>query len=75
MVLIGASMTTNDELQAFGCSVDIVVSLSDLGNLKPVLRRGVNRAAAFYAPLQEALAAHQSTDNLRTSGRPAASSH
>ena len=75
IVLIGASLTTNDELQAFGCSVDIVISLADLGNLKPVLRRGVNRAAAFYAPLQEALVAHQSTDNHRPVGRTTAPAH
>ncbi len=64
-VLVGSSMATNDELQAFGCSVDVVVALSDLVNLKPVLRRGINRAAAFYAPLHEALAAHQNIEAPR----------
>jgi len=57
IVLIGASLTTNDELQAFRHSVDLVVNLSDVINLRPVLRRGTLRAQEFYAPLQEAIRA------------------
>ncbi|MGV3533722.1 MAG: hypothetical protein ACO1QR_15240 [Chthoniobacteraceae bacterium] len=70
-VLIGASLTTNDELQAFGCSVDVVLSLQDLGNLRPVLRRSLSRAAALYAPLNEALSAHQGADGSRQNTRNA----
>jgi hypothetical protein len=57
IVLIGSSLTTNDELQAFRHSVDLVVNLSDVINLRPVLRRGTLRAQEFYAPLQEAIRA------------------
>jgi hypothetical protein len=55
-VLIGASLATNDELVAFSHNVDVVVSLQDVVNFKPVLRRAVISTAEFYAPLQEALA-------------------
>jgi hypothetical protein len=55
-ILIGVSLQTNDELLAFLYNVDVVVSLKDVVNLKPVLRRAVNATAEFYAPLQEALA-------------------
>jgi hypothetical protein len=55
-VLIGSSLTTNDEMQAFGFGVDLVISLADMMNLKPVLRRGVGRAREFYAPLNEVVA-------------------
>ena len=50
VVLVGASFQTNDEMQAFQCSVDLVVGLPDVQNLKPVLRRGVNRKGELYAP-------------------------
>ncbi len=55
-VLIGASVQTNDAMAAYLYNVDVVVSLQDVMNLKPVLRRAVNDALEFYAPLQEALA-------------------
>ena len=54
-VLIGADFTTNDELQAFARSVDVVVSLADLANLKPVIRRAAMRQAEFHATLHETL--------------------
>jgi len=55
-VLLGVDLTTNDELQAFAYDVDLVVSLADFVNLKPVLRRAVARGAELTAPLHEALA-------------------
>ena len=55
VVAVGASMATNDEMQAFQYSVDLVVGLSDVVNLRPVLRRAVLRKAEFYAPFREAL--------------------
>lgn len=55
-VLIGANFTTNDELQAFAYSVDVVVSLSDLQNLRPVLRRAASRQVEFFIPIHETLA-------------------
>jgi hypothetical protein len=55
-VLIGADFTTNDELQSFARSVDVVVGLSDLQNLRPVIRRAASRQVEFHAPLHETLA-------------------
>jgi len=55
VVLIGPNMITNDELQAFQFSVDLVFSVSDLANFKPVLRRGVTRHAEFYRKFNECL--------------------
>jgi hypothetical protein len=74
-VLVGASLTTNDELQAFGASVDVVLSLQDLGNLRPVLRRSITRAAALYGPLQEALSAHQGSDSSRSHASKVGAEH
>ncbi|HEX8310297.1 MAG TPA: hypothetical protein VF614_03195 [Chthoniobacteraceae bacterium] len=55
LVLIGSSFSTGHELQAFQQSVDVVVGLSDVGNLRPLIRRGLVRAQEFYAPLLDAL--------------------
>jgi hypothetical protein len=56
IVAVGSTFNTNDELQAFQYSVDLVVNLADVVNLRPVLRRGVIRMSEFYAPFREALA-------------------
>ncbi|MEQ1862076.1 MAG: hypothetical protein ABMA13_19335 [Chthoniobacteraceae bacterium] len=56
VVLVGAGMCTSDETQAFAHSVDVVVSLADINNLRPVLRRAALRQQEFYAPYLEALA-------------------
>lgn len=64
VAVIGASLKTNDELQAFALSADVVISLSDVLNLRPVIRRAINRAAEFYTPLNESitgLSLHDST--------------
>jgi hypothetical protein len=42
-------------MQALQYSVDLVVGLSDVVNLRPVLRRGVVRMGEFYAPFREAM--------------------
>lgn len=55
VVLIGPNMVTNDELQAFQYSVDLVFSVSDLANFKPVLRRGTARHTDFYRKFNECL--------------------
>jgi len=55
VVLIGPSMITNDELQAFQYSVDLVFSVSDLANFTPVLRRSVARHTEFYRRFNECL--------------------
>jgi hypothetical protein len=53
LVLIGPTLVTNDEMQAFYYSVDMVVSVMDLANLRPVVRRGVARHAEFYRVFNE----------------------
>src|SRR4051812_20911995 len=55
LVLLGVSFTTNDDLQAFAHDADLVVSLADIVNLKPVLRRAVARGVELNAPLHETL--------------------
>lgn len=55
IVAIGSTLSTNDEMHAFQHSVDLVVNLADVVNLRPVLRRGVMRSNEFYAPFRDAL--------------------
>jgi hypothetical protein len=57
LVAVGSTLITNDEMQAFQHSVDLVVNLADVVNLRPVLRRGVVRMSEFYAPFRGALSA------------------
>jgi len=57
VVLVGSSLQTTDELQAFQHSVDLVVNLADVMNLRPVLRRTILRSQELYAPLLETLKA------------------
>ena len=54
VAVVGSSFVTNDEMEAFRHSVDLVVGLVDVVNLRPVLRRGLRRAQEFYAPFHEA---------------------
>jgi len=55
VVAVGSTFATNDEMQAFQHSVDLVVNLADVVNLRPVLRRGVMRMNEFYTPFREAV--------------------
>ena len=55
VVLIGPNMITNSEIQAFQFSVDLVVSVSDIANFKPVLRRGISRHQDFFRKFNECL--------------------
>lgn len=57
VVLIGASLRTSDEMQAFKHSVDLVVGLADITNLRPVIRRAALRHQEFYGRYVEAMAA------------------
>jgi CheY-like chemotaxis protein len=67
MVLIGVDFSTNDEAQAFAQSVDLVISLADLPNLKPVLRRAAVRQTEFYSVLNEVVEHLSATEvDLRT---------
>lgn len=55
--LIGPNFSTNNEMQAFQQSVDVVINLADIINLRPVLRRAVQRKQEFYTPFHEAMRA------------------
>jgi hypothetical protein len=55
VVLVGPNMITANDMQAFQYSVDLVFSLSDLANFKPVLRRGVAKHTEFYRRFNECL--------------------
>lgn len=55
VVMIGPTMITGDELQAFQFSVDLTFSVSDLANLTPVLRRGVARNKELYRIFNDCL--------------------
>ena len=57
VVLIGSSLNTDDECEAFQHSVDLVVNLTDIINLRPVLRRAVLRKQEFYVPFNETMKA------------------
>ncbi len=56
MVLVGSAMHTDSEMEAWSQSVDLVVSLADVPNLKHVLRRAVQRTKTFYEPYNTVLA-------------------
>lgn len=55
IALVGPELATNDELQAFQHSVDLVFGVSDLENFKPVMRRGLARHHEFYRTFNECL--------------------
>ena len=57
ITLVGASVKTADQMQAFQHSVDLVVNLTDIMNLRLVVRRAVNLTQDFYARYLDALAA------------------
>jgi hypothetical protein len=54
-VLVGSSVNTDSDMQAWAHSVDLVVNLSDVPNIKHVVRRSVLRSKAFYGSYIEAL--------------------
>lgn len=55
VVLISHKFATNDAMSAFVHSVDQVINISDLANLKPVLRRGVAQHRELYNAFNEML--------------------
>ena len=54
LAVVGSSFVTNDEMEAFQHSIDLVVGLADVVNMRPVIRRALRRAQEFYAPFHEA---------------------
>jgi hypothetical protein len=59
VILLSHRFATNDATNAFVLSVDQIVNIADLANLKPVLRRGVAQYRELYHPFQETLKAVQ----------------
>ena len=57
IVLIGSSVHTDSDMEAWAHSVDLVVNLADVPNIKHVLRRCMQRCRSFYTPYTEALIA------------------
>ena len=55
VVLLSHRYPTNDAMGAFVHSVDLVVNIADLANLKPVLRRGVSQHRELYEAFDEML--------------------
>ncbi len=53
VVLLSHRYATNDAMSAFVQSVDQIVNISDLANLKPVLRRGVAQFRELYNAFHE----------------------
>ncbi|HEV3409577.1 MAG TPA: hypothetical protein VG095_04750 [Chthoniobacterales bacterium] len=57
VVLLSHRYPTNDAMCAFVHSVDQVINVSDLANLKPVLRRGVAQHRELYHAFHETMKA------------------
>ena len=57
IVLVGSSVHTDSDMEAWSHSVDLVVNLADVPNIKHVLRRCMVRSRGFYTPYSEALLA------------------
>ena len=55
LLLLSHRFATNDAVSAFVQSIDQIVNIADLANLKPVLRRGVAQYRELYHPYQETL--------------------
>jgi hypothetical protein len=55
VVLLSHRYPTNDATGAFVNSVDLIVNIADLANLKPVLRRGVVQHRELYEAFDEML--------------------
>jgi hypothetical protein len=54
-VIVGSSMQTDSEMQAWRLSVDVVVGLADAPNLKHILRRTERRWREMYDPFMTVL--------------------
>ena len=59
VVLLSQRFATNDVMSAFVHSVDLILNVNDLANLKPVLRRAVAQYRELYDPFQETMKAVQ----------------
>lgn len=55
VVLLTHRSPTNDAMCAFVQSVDLILNIADIANLKPVVRRAVAQHAELYQPFLESL--------------------
>jgi hypothetical protein len=55
IVLLSHKFATNDAMSAFVQSVDQIINIADLTNLKPVLRRGVAQHRELYHSFNDML--------------------
>ena len=55
VVLLTHRFATNDAMSAFVQSVDQIINVADLANLKPVLRRGIAQNLEMYEPFRSTL--------------------
>src|SRR5712671_6100214 len=55
VVLLSHRFASNDAMSAFVQSVDQIINIADLANLKPVLRRGVTQHRELYQSFNEML--------------------
>jgi hypothetical protein len=53
VVLLSHKYPTNDAMSAFVHSVDEIINVADLANLKPVLRRGIAQHRELYHSFNE----------------------
>jgi hypothetical protein len=60
VVLISHKFATNDAMSAFVQSVDQIINIADLANLKPVLRRGVAQHRDLYHSFNDMMKSVQS---------------
>jgi hypothetical protein len=60
VVLLSQRIATNDATSAFVHSVDQIINVADLANMKPVLRRGVSQHKELYNSFNEMLKSVQS---------------
>ena len=60
VILLSHRFATNDAMSAFVHSADQVINITDLANLKPVLRRGVTQHRELYNAFNEMLKSVQS---------------
>ena len=55
VVLLSQRLATNDAMSTFVHSVDQIINITDLANLKPVLRRGLTQHHELYNSFNEML--------------------
>ena len=60
VVLLSHKMTTNDAVNAFVHSVDLIINIADLANFKPVLRRAHAAHRELYQSFNEMMKSVQS---------------